>query len=541
MNKLVPTSRLRSRALWRSLSVPLIASMLLTACSAGSGESTQPPRTGGTLNFAIGTDSGCVDPHQAGSSDTMYSLRQTVDSLLDQDFSTGELVPWLAESWQVSDDARTFTFRLRPNATFSDGTPVDAAAVKASFDAIPGLGALAIQATSYLEGYVGTAVVDDRTAAVSFAQPNAQFLQATTTSSLGVVAPSTSSRPAAERCSGGVIGSGPFVLTEYLRNRSVTLTKRQGYDWGSARWTKPGEAYLDTLVFPVIPEAGVRTGSLISGQVDAIGRVAQAEESALAGADVTVQAYTIPGVGYNLGFNNSKPLFGDARVRQAIQIAVDRKQIVETVFSRGTNPATSVLAKNTPGYVDLGAVLAVDIARAKRLLDEAGWVPGSGGIREKDGARLSLKTVWFTTAATFQPALELIQQQLKDIGVELVLHQLQVAQFPELIRSGDFDLFWGGNYSRADPDALRTLYSTKLRNAYRVPPTELEGLLDQQAATLDPVARNRIVARIQELIVANAYVVPIVDQQSVLGVRTAVHDLRFAGAGDVHLHDTWKS
>ncbi|MFF2083848.1 ABC transporter substrate-binding protein [Nocardia sp. NPDC058176] len=537
----VLSPRPRARIRLRAASVPLTAMLLLTACGSGSGDEPPQAQAGGTLTFAVGTDAGCLDPHQAGSSDTVYALRQTVDSLLDQDPSTGELVPWLAESWEVSDDARTFTFRLRPNVTFSDGTPLDAAAVKASFDAVPTLGVLAIQATSYLEGYVGTTVVDDLTAAVSFTQPNAQFLQATTTSSLGVIAPSSVSKAPAERCSDGVIGSGPFVLDEYLRNRSTTLTKRPGYDWGSSLWTKDGEAYLDRLVFNVVAEAGVRTGSVISGQVDAIGRVAQAEEAALAGAEVALQAYTIPGVGYNLGFNNSRAFFADARVRQAIQVAVDRRQIVETVFSSGTAPATSVLAKNTPGYVDLSSALSLDVERAERLLDEAGWVTGSNGIREKDGTALRLKTVWFSNAATFQPALELIQQQLKDVGVELVLQELQVAQFPELISSGDFDLFWGGNYSRADPDALRTLYSTKLRNAYRVPQTELEELLDQQAATLDPTTRNQLVARIQELVVANAYVVPIVDQQTVLALRSGVHDLRFAGAGDIHLHDTWKN
>ncbi|WP_218000664.1 ABC transporter substrate-binding protein [Nocardia higoensis] len=523
------------------MSVPFVAVSVLTGCGSGGSDFVNAePRSGGTLTFAVGTDSGCIDPHQAGSSDTVYSLRQTVDSLLDQNPATGELVPWLAESWEVGPEADSFTFRLRPGVTFSDGTALDAAAVKASFDAIPGLGALAIQASSYLDGYLGATVVDDHTVTIAFDRPNAQFLQATTTSSLGVVSPVTAGKPAAERCA-GVVGSGPFVLGEYLRNQSITITKRTGYDWGSSLWTKPGEAYLDTVVFNVVPEAGVRTGSLASGQVDVIGRVAQAEELALAGPQIELQSYTIPGVGYNLGFNNSRAVVSDLRVRQAIQAAVDREQIVEAVFSSGTRPATSVLAANTPGYTDLSTQLTFDPDRATRLLDAAGWRPGADGVREKDGVKLSLQTVWFSNAATFRPALELIQQQLRDVGIELVLQELQVAQFPELVRSGDFDLFWGGNYSRADPDALRTLYSVKGRNAYRVPPTELEALLDQQSATLDAEIRDDVVRRIQELVVTNAYVVPIVDQQTVLAIRDTVHDLRFAGAGDIHLHDAWKN
>ncbi len=526
----------------RALPIAIAAFLPLAACAPGEArEDAGAPRAGGTLTFAVGTDAGCVDPQQVGTSDTLYSLRQTVDSLTDQDPETGTIVPWLASGWEVGADARSFTFRLRPGITFSDGTPLDAQAVKESFDAVPKLGALAVQATAYLDGYTGTRVVDDLTAVIEFERPNAQFLQATTTPALALVSPASAKRTPRQRCAEGVAGTGPFVLSRYEPNRSITLTRRDGYDWGSSLWTKKGTAYLDKAVFNVVPESGVRTGGLSSGQIDVIGRVAQAEEAALKGTGVELLGHTIPGVGYNLGLNNSRAVLQDLRVRQAIRNAIDRKQIVETVFSSGTRPASSVLAENTPGYTDLGAELGFDPAKAKELLDAAGWTAGEDGIRRKDGAKLTLKTVWFSNAAMFRPALELLQQQLKDIGVELALTELQVAQFPELLKSGDYDAFWGGNYNRADPDALRTLYSTKLGNAYRLPPSPLDGLLDRQAAEHDPARRDGLVAQAQRLIVQNAYVVPVVDQRTVLGLAGNVHDLRFAGSGDIHLHDTWKS
>lgn len=527
----------------RALPIALAALLPLAACAPGKpdGGGTGTPRPGGTLTFAVGTDAGCADPQQVGTSDTLYSLRQTVDSLTDQDPETGKIVPWLASSWEVGADARTFTFHLRPGVTFSDGTPLDAAAVKASFDAVPDLGAPAVQSTAYLDGYTGAKVVDDLTVEIGFDRPNVQFLQATTTPALGLVSPASAKKTPQERCTEGVVGTGPFVLSDYAPNQSLTLTRRDDYGWGSSLWTKEGAAYLDKLVFTVVPESGVRTGGLSSGQVDVIGRVAQAEEAALQGSGAALQGYTIPGVGYNLGFNNDRPVLRDARVRQAIKLAIDRPQIAETVFSSGTLPATSVLARNTPGHTDLGAELAFDPAKAGALLDSAGWAPGDDGIRRKDGAALTLKTVWFSNAAVFRPALELLQQQLKKVGVDLVLTELQVAQFPALLKSGDYDAFWGGNYNRADPDALRTLYSTRLGNAYRIPPTELDTLLDRQAAEADPARRDDLVAQVQRLVVQNAYVVPVVDQRTVLGLSGDVHDLRFAGSGDLHLHDTWKS
>src|SRR3954451_17784871 len=131
----------------------LAAALLLTACGGGGGDTATggaadpgAPQPGGTLRFAVGSDAGCVDPQQVGSNDTIYSVRQLVDSLTDQDPATGKIVPWLARSWKVSPDARSFTFHLRPGVTFSDGTPLTAEVVKANFDAIPKLGALGILA-----------------------------------------------------------------------------------------------------------------------------------------------------------------------------------------------------------------------------------------------------------------------------------------------------------------------------------------------------------------------------------------------------------
>ncbi len=449
-------------------------------------------------------------------------------------------MPWLAERWEISPDARTFTFHLRPGATFSDGTPVNARSVKDNFDAIPKLGALAVLGTGYLSGYEGTTVVDDLTAAVAFRQPNAQFLQATSTFSLGLVSGASIARTPQQRCGEGVTGSGPFVLSKYAPAQSITLAKRTGYNWGSSLWTKKGEAYLDTLAFKVVPEAGVRSASLTSGQVDAIGSVGRADEAALKGGGASLQARANPGVVFNLSLNNSRPILQDQKVRQAILFAIDRKQVADTVFPTGTHPATSILAHTAPGYQDLGSDLAFDAARARSLLDAAGWVPGADGIRQKDGVPLRLAVSWFANAATNKPTLELVQQQLKTVGVDLVLKELQIAQAAQIQRSGDFDVLWG-NLTRADPDILRTLYSTQLANAYRLPPTQLDSVLTDQAAEPDPVRRQNLVAQAQQLIVRNAYVVPVVELQTELGVSKNVHNLDFEASSRIQLHDTWKS
>ncbi|MFB7333024.1 ABC transporter substrate-binding protein [Streptomyces adustus] len=526
---------------WARLTALLTTGVLLTACGSGtdgSGAGDGRPRSGGSLTFAVGSDAGCVDPQQVGSNDTIYSVRQIVDSLTDQDPSTGKIVPWLAKSWDISADTTAFTFHLRPGVTFSDGSPLTAQVVKDNFDAVPKLGLLGTLAEGYLSGVESTTVIDPLTVKVTFQQPNAQFLQATSTHSLGIESSASVKKSPQQKCSDGVIGSGPFVLKQYVQNQSITLTRRSGYAWGSSRWSTQGEAYLDQVVFKVVPEAGVRAGSLRSGQVDAIGSVGRADEAALKGGQVALQRRANPGIVFGLGFNNARPILKDARVRRAILSAVDRKQIADTVFPTGTRAATSVLAHTTPDYTDLAPDLAFDAAKTKSLLEGAGWRVGGDGIRVKDGQKLSLTIDWVPNAATNQPALELIQQQLRSVGVQVTLKQLQLPQLSPIQQSGDYDAIWG-NITRADPDILRSSFSTKLANFYRVPAGGLDTTLSAQAATSDPAERSRLVAQAQQSIVRDAYNVPVVELQTQLGVSTKVHGLAFDASSRIQLHDTW--
>lgn len=526
---------------WAALTALVTTSVLLTACGSGGGDSgtgAGQPKSGGTLTFAVGSDSGCVDPQQVASNETIYSVRQVVDSLTDQDPRTGKIVPWLAKSWDVSSDATTFTFYLRSGVTFSDGSKLSAQVVKDNFDAVPKLGALGTLAEGYLSGVKSTTVVDPLTVKVTFSQPNAQFLQATSTHSLGIESSASVKKTPQQKCSDGVIGSGPFVLKQYVQNQSITLAKRTGYAWGSSRWSKKGEAYLDKLVFKVVPEAGVRAGSLQSGQVDAISSVGKANEAALKGGQVALQRRANPGVVFGLGLNNSRPALQDTRVRQAILFAIDRKQIADTVFPTGTQAATSVLAHTTPDYTDLASHLAFDAAKVKSLLHAAGWKTGSDGIRTKDGKKLSLTVKWFPNTSTNQPALELIQQQLKAVGVDVVLKQLQVTQFAPTLQSGDFDAVWS-NVTRADPDILRSSFSTELANSYHLPASSLDTTLSDQAATVDTAERKQLVTQAQQLLVQNAYYAPVVELQTQLGVAKKVHDLNFDASSRIQLHDTW--
>lgn len=516
------------------------ASLALAACGSGANaedSAAGSPVSGGKATFAVSSDAGCVDPQQVGSNDTIWSTRQIVDSLTDQNPETGEIVPWLAESWEISDDTKSFTFHLRKGATFSDGAAVDAAAVKANLDRAVNLGARATLARGYLAGYVSSTVVDPQTVTVTFNQPNAQFLQATSTHSLGLLSPASVALSDDERCK-SVIGSGPFVLGSYTPNQSIVLTKRDGYDWGSSLWKHKGEAYLDQVTFQIVPESGVRAGSLQSGEVDAISSIGPQDEAAFKGTDVVLQDRSNPGVVFNLGFNNSRPLGTDPVVREALSLVIDRQQVVDTVYTSQTKPATSILASTTPMYASQKDALGSDPKKAAKILEDAGWAKGSDGIYAKDGQKLTLTVSWAAVIGTNKPALELIQQQAAEAGIDIQLKELQLTESTSVVSSGDFDIYWA-NVTRADPDILRSSYSTALANNYRLPASDLDDVLAAQASESDPTKRAEYAAQAQKLIVDNYYVIPVVELTTVLAHGAKIHEITYDASSRIQLFDTW--
>jgi peptide/nickel transport system substrate-binding protein len=525
--------------------VALAAALLLTACGGGGdaptggGADAGAPQPGGTLRFAVGSDAGCVDPQQVGSNDSIYSVRQLVDSLTDQDPQTGDIKPWLATSWTANADASAWTFTLRDGITFSDGTKLDANAVKANFDRVPQLGARGNLPKSYLSGYKGTTVDGPLQLTVTFGGPNAQFLQGTSTHSLGILSPASVAKTDDERCA-SVVGSGPFVLDSYTPNASLVLTRRTGYAWGSSLWQHQGEAYLDRIEFSIVPEAGVRAGSLQSGEVDAIGNIGPQDEAPLRGAGDQLLARANPGVPFGILFNSAKPLFADAAVRQAVSLAINRAEVVGAVFTSQTKPATSILASTTPQYASQEALLGFDAAKAAGTLDAAGWAPGPDGIRAKAGQRLSFEVIYPNVAASNKPALELIQQQLRAVGIEISVTEIPIANLAGIQQSGAYDALWG-NVTRADPDILRSQFSTRLANVYRFPPGPLDDLLDRQAATADPATRAPIVAQAQQQLVGDYRAVPVAELTTVLAAGPDVHGIRYDASSRIHLFDAWKS
>ncbi|MFI9508907.1 ABC transporter substrate-binding protein [Nocardia sp. NPDC052566] len=520
----------------------LAATATLVGCGADGGTNATdgPPRPGGTLRYGLSLAPTCSDPAQARTNQTIYVTRQIVDSLTDQDPATGEIKPWLAESWQVGPDAKSFTFQLRDGVTFSDGTPLTATSVQKNFDAIArGLAAKAPLAASYLAGYTGTTVLDPRTARVEFAAPNAQFLQASSTPQLGLLADASTAKPAEQRCLGDNIGSGPFTYAEYKQGVSATLAKRAGYRWGSAVFGHQGEAYLDRIEFRVLPESGVRTGSLSSGQLDAISDALPQDVPQLTAAGAKVQVTSNPGLPFGIQPNVTRGPLRDAAVRAALLPAIDRRELVDTVLGPNFTSATGPLAVKTPAYVDLSNKLGFDAEAARRLLDQAGWVQGGDGIRAKDGARLSFGVMFTQAFAGNQAIQELIQQQLRKIGVEVRLEPVSDAEYTARQNAKDFDAVYY-NITRADGDVLRSVFGLDGQNFnYRGPIPALDQALTGQLSAADTAARAELIGDAQREILGNGLWIPTIELSQAIGVSSAVAELKFEASARLQFYDTW--
>jgi peptide/nickel transport system substrate-binding protein len=525
------------------LSLGAVALLALAGCSSAATTSDAgPPRPGGTLTIAVGSNPDCLDPEQASTNASLNVGRQLVDSLTDQDPTTGEIKPWLAQSWESNANSTSFTFHLRPGVTFSDGTPLDAAAVKTSFDGIKALGARALLGSGYLAAYTGATVVDPLTVRLDFSEPSAQFLQASSTMSLGILAPAAYRKTADQRCQGdGLIGSGPFVFSSYTPNSDIVIVKRKGYDWGSSLWKHQGEAYLDKVDYKIVPEPGVRTGSLLSGQLSATTEVQPVDENQFKGNGFTELTRPNPGIVFNLHANVTKGVLTDERVRQAVSKAINRQEVVDTVLSPNYKPATSILASTTPLYLNLSQDLAFDPAGAAALLDSDGWKPGPDGIRTKNGQRLTASVLFGSNFNQNQSVLELIQQQLRKVGFDLQLDLRTVTEVQQLQLAGNYEFIWY-NVTRADPDILRNIFSTKAGNRSHLPPgNPLDAVLDQEAATTDPAARRPAAEQAQRLIVEHAYAIPVFELTQVIASGPDAHAVGLEASSRLQLFDTWVS
>ncbi|MCM3924564.1 ABC transporter substrate-binding protein [Frankia sp. AiPs1] len=540
--------------------VSVLAAVSLAACGsggssgsgAGSGTSAAggaqdgKPVPGGRLKIAFWSDfQSCIDPNQVYWIESRSVDRNVADSLTDQDPKTGKIVPWLATSWTVNPDATSYTFNLRKDVTFSDGTKFDATAVKTAYDGLHDLGAKSTLGVTYLAGYKATTVVDPYTVKVDFATPNAAFLQATSTTTTAILSPATYKETPEARCAGKIIGSGEFTLDSYSAGKSVKLTKRTGYAWPSSLIANKGDAYLDGIDVSYIGEDSVRVGSLTNGTIDIAWPrqpITSADQQVIKASGATIETRALPGISGVLFPNVSagRPL-ADLQVRKALYKALDLSSYAKTVYWDGYPVAKSPLTSTTPYVADESAKLAHDPAGAGKLLDAAGWKLGSDGFRQKDGKKLTL--TYINTAPS--PGDQLVQDQLKKVGIDFQIKILTAAQLTPTGNAGSYDLS-PGYLTRADPSVLGSSADQAVSKQYTAKfsqdpatATKVSELFAKGLSTADPDKRGAAYQDLQDYLIDNGVAFPLYDRLQTAGVSAKVHGFAWTSESFLRANDIW--
>jgi len=542
-NPLIRRSLTRRSGLIKAVVAASVSALVLTACSSSDDSSASAagsdPVSGGTMTVGVGNAIACIDPFTGFAPDGLAVTRTAVDSLVAQVPETGEIKPWLAESWTVNDDATRYEFTLKDGVTFSDGTPFDASVVKANIDYIKGLGAKASR-PGYLAAYVSTEVVDPTTVAITFSAPSANFLAGLSLINYGMLSPASLDAGTEERCLGKFVGTGPFTVTDFVANQKIDVAKREGYTSAPGTATHDGDAYLDAITFTMMPEASVRNGALQSGQADMITGVSPQTISAVESSGATVEDAVVPGLPMNLMVRVTSDVTGDQLVRQALQVGIDRKTLVDTAVGAPFVPATSVVSSSTPGYSDNSDSLTFDADQANSLLDDAGWVMNSEGVREKGGKPLEMTLLYFTGLYSFtEAAVQLVQQQLGELGVAVKLVGGDVASTNAKKDAREYELYMT-NITDNDQDVLNTylnFYNPDAKAQFAA--NGLGDLLAQQRGIVDVDERNQLVAEAQTQTIDEGWMIPLFDYRQIVAHDKNLQGTSFDSLARPYLYDSW--
>ena len=539
-----------------TLKLTLIGLMAATTLglSAQAFAQSDTPIKGGTLVYLEQQAHTNLYPPAGGFYPNGGVLNQITDKLTYQNPETLEIEPWVAESWTVNDTATEYTFKLRPDVTFSDGTPLDAAAVAKNFDTFgKGNKELKLPVSEVINNYDRSEVIDPLTIRFHFKAPSPGFLQGTSVIGSGLVSPKTLELPFEQLGDATkIIGSGPFVVASETLGRELVLKARDDYAWGPAKLKHQGRALLDEIKYLITPEDSVRIGALLAGQADFIRQVQAYDEKQVEAADYKIYAPGTRGVNNSVVFRPDNQLVADVKVRQALLHATNAKEIVETLFSANYPQATSIIAKAAQGYVDQSAKLAYDPALSGKLLDEAGWTLGANGVRAKDGKELVLTAYESLPQPQNKETLQLIAQQWNKVGVKLSVlagdSGSAVADNLDPLKTPVAPAMVG----RADPDVIKSQYYPRNRNVLQQKggvsdkvqsfvDDKLNGLLEALASEPNRDKRLAIAGEVQAYVLDQAYAIPIFEEPQAFAGAPNVHDVAFEAVGRPSFYRVWLS
>ncbi|MBK4141369.1 TIGR04028 family ABC transporter substrate-binding protein [Corynebacterium macginleyi] len=472
-------------------------------------------------------------------------LNNIADRLLWQDPETLELHPWIAEDLpDTNADDTEFTFHIRKGVTYSDGSVLDAANVKKNYDLYAnGDDSRMLTPSEQLPNYVKSEVIDDYTVKFYFSEPSPGFPQSTSVMNQALLSNDTLDLDDTGFSPGhatDISGSGPFVIEEEHMGTKLVLKARKDYDWAPpARKDHQGPAEIEGINVVLAAEDSVRVGSLVARQSDIARQIEAPDEKHLKDKNLQVLATPTRGVNNSYHFHFRHPLLADKRVRQALIHAIDRDNILSTLYSDSYPKGSSILARTAVGFKDQSDNYAFDPDISRRLLDEAGWIPGEDGTRVKDGERLSLTFNESVPQPRSREMFTKVQEMLKNIGVEANLYPGDRTAQDKAMKEQDSVQVRHSMVGRANVDTLATWINGKGRNSFlnydegtdSYGDPKLQDLVEEHFFLKGEKERLEMSGRMQDYLSEQAYILPLFEEPQVYGFQPYVEGLTTEAIG----------
>jgi len=453
---------------------------------------TAGPIPGGTLTHLVHASPDNLDPQATVMAVSFWVFSLIVDTLTARDHNM-EIVPHLAESWEMAEDGLTWTFHLRRGVRFHDGTPFNAEAAAFSFNRF-----VEVAIIGDLPQLKETVAIDEYTIEMRLTSPAPMLLDELTSAYAGIISRAAVEKYGEDHGIAGMVGTGPFKFYKFIPGDRVELVRNEEFTWGPAYVRNPGPAHLERIVLKVIPEAmtrvmefedRVRRGDAVTAAIPAVDIVRLK-------ADPAIQTLTRLVTGADvLWINTTIWPFDDVRVREALIHAIDTQSIIEFVLEGLAVPAYTFISPPQIGYAwAAGPIPPIrrefDPERAKELFAEAGWLPGPDGIlvHQETGRRAEFRLLAHT-GHIGEP--EVIKEQLREVGLDIRISILEPAASVARAREGVYELYMIG-YGNPDIIWPFGLFHTDQIGAFNFSffsDPEVDRLIDTALTDLDPEVR----------------------------------------------------
>lgn len=478
------------------LALLLLMPLLLQACGESETANTQDYTAPGTptsgdmyVSASLG-DATSLVPVLAGEASASAIAGYLYNSLLKYDKNLS-LVGDLAEKWVVSDDNLSITFTLRQGVNWHDGKPFTAQDVLATYQAVINPNTRTPYAGDY-QRVVSAEVIDDHTFKVTYAEPFAPALSSWAglhilpahiiTNEADFNETSLKTQP---------VGTGPYILEKWNRDKDVILVANPNYFEGAP--------LIQKVRIRVIPDQDTQFLELKAGHIDSMGlkplQFTRLTEKPEFTDRYAKYKYLSNGYTY-LGFNLKNPLFADKNVRQALSFATPREQIIQGVLHGQGEPITGVFKPGTWAYNATLTPYPYTPAKAKELLDKAGWVDSDGdGIRDKDGQPFAFTVITNQGNDQRIKTAEILQQAYADIGVKLTIQVQEWSTFVEnTLHPRAFEAIILGWSLSVEPDPYDIWHSSKQGprefNIIGFEHAAADRLMEQARVTFDQAQRK---------------------------------------------------